>query len=151
MNKYKVRSLDAKYDETEGMLVINCLFEHSGERKIVIFSKKDISQSMFHREDIGDSNMHYFARCMAKRQSPFSLVVEDDPNRKILDETELMKYGAMFNKRIGEELESVSEGIAEERGQMQRKLGRMKEEGKIKELNALDLLKNEQIVRGKLC
>ena len=147
MNLFKVRCLGAKYDENNGMLVMNTLFEHSGEKKIVIFSKDDVSQGIFKKPDIGHQNMHYFARCMEKREDTFSLSIDDDPNRKVLSDEELMSYGATFNKRIAEELEGVKEGLSDDRGQMQRKLGRMRESGK---LNVLDLLKEESIVRGKI-
>lgn len=147
MTPYKVRCLDAKYDEDEGMLVMNTLFEHTQERKIVIMAKNDISAGIFNREDIGDQNMHRFADAMRKRKDSFKLVIEDDPNRTQLGEEELMKYGAMFNKRIIDELEKVTEGLQNESGQVQRKLGRLVDEGK---LNVMDMLKEEQIVRGKL-
>jgi len=144
---YKVRCLDAKYDEKEGMLVMNTLFEHSGERKIVVFAKNDVSIGIFHREDIGHQNMHIFANAMKQRSDPFNLVIEDDPNRAQLGETELMKYAAMFNKRIADELEKVQDGLKDEGGQVQRRLGRMVDEGK---LDVIAMLKEELVVRGKL-
>lgn len=147
MTPYKVRCLDARYDEDEGMLVMNTLFEHSGDRKIVIFAKDDVSTGIFHRADIGHQNMHLFANAMKRRSDAFNLVIEDDPNRKQLDEEELMKYGAMFNKRISEELEKVQDGLQSESGQIQRKLGRLVDDGK---LDVMAMLKEEQIVRGKL-
>jgi len=142
-----VRCLGAKYDEDNGMLVMNILFEHSSEKKIVIFAKDDVSQGIFNKPDIGHQNMHYFARCMEKREDSFNLSIDDDPNRKVLSDEELMNYGSTFNKRISEELESVKEGLSDERGQMQRRLGNMRESGK---LNVLDLLKEESVVRGKI-
>ena len=147
MTPYTVRCLDAKYDESEGMLVMNTVFEHNGDRKIVVFSKQDVSISIFHKNDIGHKNMHLFATAMSKRSGSFKLIIEDDPNRKIMSEEELMKYGATFNKRIADELEKVQEGLSSERGQIQRKLGQLVDEGK---LDAASLLKEEQVVRGKL-
>ena len=147
MNAYKVRVLDAKYDEGDGMLVINAIFEHNGERKIVVFSKDDISQVLFQKANIGDKNMHYFAECMSKRTTPFSLAIEDDPKRKVLNDEEMMRYGTMFNQRIREEMDQVCNGLADEQGQVQRKLGRLMDSNKI---DVMGLIKEEQIVRGKL-
>ena len=60
---------------------------------------------------------------------------------------EQLKYAALFSKQIGDELEKVSEGLRDEWGQVQRKLGRMAADGK---LDGAELLKEETIVRGKL-
>ena len=147
MTPYKVQCLDAKYDEDNGMLVMNTFFEHSGERKIVIFSKDDVSTGIFHREDIGHQNMHRFADAMKRRTGAFKLAIEDDPNRKQLSEEELMQYGTTFNKRITDELEKVKDGLGNEGGQIQRKLGRLVDEGK---LDVMSMLKEEQVVRGRL-
>ncbi len=147
MSAYKVRCLDAKYDEDEGMIVMNTLFEHSGERKIVVFARQDVAQGIFKVEDMAPRDVHLFAHLMSKRELSFTLIIDDDPNRTQLSDGEMMRYGAMFNKRIAEELEKVQEGLANETGQTQRKLGRMVDEGKI---DVLGLLKEEQVVRGKL-
>ncbi len=146
MTPYKVRCLDGKFDEDEGMLVLNCLFEHSGERKIVLFHKQDLAP-LFHVNEVPDYAMHTFARFMAKRSDPFNLVIGDDPNREKISASEQIQYAAMFNKRITDELDKVCEGLADEKGQMQRRLGELLEKN---EIDAVKLLREEQIVRGKL-
>jgi len=146
MNYYNVRILDARYDDENEMLVINGLLEHNSERKIIVFNKTDISNAVGF-SDLGDSNMHYFAYCLSKRTFPFKFGVDDDPNRQQLSEMDQLKYAALFSKKISDELEQVSKGLEDERGQVQRKLGRMAADGKI---DAARLLKEETVVRGRL-
>ena len=146
MTYYQVRILDAKYDPDNGMLIINGALMHNSEKKLIIFSKDDVSHA-FGLPDLGDKNMHYFAQCLAKREAPFKFGVDDDPKREQLSGEEQLKYAALFSKQIGDELEKVSDGLKNEWGQVQRKLGRMAADGK---LDAAELLKEETIVRGKL-
>jgi len=146
MTYYHVRILDAKYDQDNGMLVINGALIHNSEKKLIVFAKEDISHA-FGLPDLGDKNMHYFAHCLAKREAPFKFGIDDDPQRDQLSGEEQLKYAALFSKQIGEELEKVSEGLKDEWGQVQRKLGRMAADGK---LDGAELLKQETIVRGKL-
>jgi len=128
------------------MFVMNCLFEHSGEKKVVYMSGADISH-VYSAEKLTDDLLHYFAGLMRKRESSFKLIVGDDPNRKQMNQEDQLKYAAMFNKRISEELEAVQGGLLDDRGQIQRKLGRLMKEGKI---DAAALLAEEQIVQARL-
>lgn len=146
MAGFKVVCLDAKYDEDDKMVVMNCRFEETKERKIVIFAKKDLP-GFLSSGRMGDANMHYFCKCMKLRGRPFNLIIHDDPKRKQLTTEEQVYYAAMFNKRINEELEGVQKGLADDRGQIQRKLGQLVDEGK---LDPVALLKEESFVRGKI-
>ena len=146
MTYYKVKILDAKYDDENGMLVINGLLLHNSEKKILVFAKQDIANA-FGYPNLTDNNMHYFAQCLAKREAPFKFGIDDDPNREQLSNDDQMKYASMFNKRIAEEFEKVTEGLQSEWGQVQRKLGRWAAEGK---LDAAGLLKEEIAVKASL-
>jgi len=146
MTYYYVRILDAQYDQDNGMLVINGALIHNSEKKLIVFSKDDISHA-FGMSDLGDKNMHYFARCLARREAPFKFGIDDDPKRQLMSGEEQLKYAALFSKQIGDELEKVSEGLKDEWGQVQRKLGRMAADGKI---DAAGLLREETVVRGQL-
>ncbi|KKN26827.1 hypothetical protein LCGC14_0870860 [marine sediment metagenome] len=139
---YLVRCLDAKFDEEDGMLVLNCLFEEQQARRIVVLSKDDFH---YRGSAVPDNEMHKTAALF--RGKRFNLVVDDDPNRQQVDPQMQQQYAAMFNERITEELEKVKEGLSDETQQIQRKLGRLVDEGK---LDATKLLSNEAIIRAKL-
>lgn len=146
MTYYNVKILDARFDDENGMLVINGLLVHNGEQKVLVFSKLDIAH-VFGHSNITDDNMHFFARCLSKRQTPFKFGIDDDPNREQIGEEDQRRYAMMFNKRITEDLGKITEGLQDEWGQMQRKLGRLAAAGKI---DALGLLKEEMAVRTSL-
>jgi len=146
MGTYSVKIIEARYDEEEGMLVIYCIFLHSNDRKIIVLAKKDIS-AIFKVPELSNDHMHYFAMCLSKRPDPIQLSIDDDPNRMIISEEEQMKYAMMFNKQIADDLKQVSDGLSNEWGQVQRKLGRLAAEGK---LDAMGLLKEELAVKKQL-
>lgn len=146
MSTYSVKIIEARYDEEEGMLVIYGIFLHTNDRKIIVLAKTDIS-AIFKVPELSNDNMHYFAMCLSKRSDPIQLSIDDDPNRTIISEEEQMKYAMMFNKQIADELKQVSDGLSNEWGQVQRKLGRLAAEGK---LDAMGLLKEELAVKKQL-
>lgn len=146
MSTYSVKIIEARYDEEEGMLVIYGIFLHTNDRKIIVLAKTDIS-AIFKVPELSNDNMHYFAMCLSKRPDPIQLSIDDDPNRTIISEEEQMKYAMMFNKQIADELKQVSDGLSNEWGQVQRKLGRLAAEGK---LDAMGLLKEELAVKKQL-
>ena len=146
MGTYSVKIIEARYDEEEGMLVIYGIFLHTNDRKIIVLAKTDIS-AIFKVPELSNDNMHYFAMCLSKRTDPIQLSIDDDPNRTIISEEEQMKYAMMFNKQIADELKQVSDGLSNEWGQVQRKLGRLAAEGK---LDAMGLLKEELAVKKQL-
>jgi len=124
---YRVKCLDAVYDKMQGFLVLNLLFLDIGERRIVPWHKGDF---LFKgKRGVPDIEMERTAKMIKNRQ--FNLVINDDPNRKQFSEKEQMTYASLFNNRINEELKNVTEGLADDEGQISRKLHRMGREGKI--------------------
>lgn len=141
-NVYLCKCLDAKYDEDESMLVLNCFFEDLKEQKIVIFSRNDFH---FKGEEVPHIEMHRTAALFKGKR--FRLNVGDDPLRRHLTEQEQFTIASTFKDEISDEMGKVCEGLADDKKQIQRKLGRMMDEGK---LDPVELMKSEMIIRGKL-
>lgn len=127
MSRYKVHCLEAKYDEEEGMMTLNCFFYEFGEKRLVILSKSDFT---YKGNPCPHIEMHRTAQLF--RNKVFFLDVSDDPNRVQIKEEEMQYYAATFNKRITDELQKVSEGLVDPNQEMSRKLQRIleKERGK---------------------
>jgi hypothetical protein len=145
-NTYEVKCLEAKYNPEHQMMVLNCVFLYSGERKIVIFSRDDVV-SLLRMGQLDDGLIHSFASSLSKRKDPFKMVIEDDPDTVRISPEEEVEYASMFSKQIGEELSKVCEGLADETSKMKRKLGNLLEDGKI---DAVKLLEEEKVLRGKI-
>jgi hypothetical protein len=142
---YKVKCLDARYDPESGFLVLNCLFVTMGELRVVCFHKSD-----FHYKNnpiVPDVEMSRTAMMFRNKKPTFNLLIEDDPNRNIVDDKNYVEHVQSFTTRIESELGQVSEGLVNETGLMSRKLGKLMDEGK---LDAKQLLKNELAIRAKL-
>ena len=140
---HRVRSLDAVYDEVQGFLVLNLLFLDMGERRIVPWHKDDF---LFKgQKGVPDIEMRRTGKMIKNRE--FRITIDDDPNRKQFSEKEQMTYASMFNKRITEELGKVTEGLADEEGQISRKLHRMGKEGKF---DFAKMYNNESALRDRL-
>ena len=73
--------------------------------------------------------------------------IEDDPNTKRMTPQEENEYASMFKKTIGEELTKVCDGLVDETGKMQRKLGDLLCKDNI---DVIKLIKEEKIIRGKI-
>lgn len=140
---YKVKCLDAIYDEDNGFMVLNLLFLNMNERRIVAWHKDDF---LFKgRPGVPDSEMIHTARMIKDRE--FNLVIKDDPDRQVLTESEQAHYGTLFNKRLVDELGKVTEGLADDEGQIARKLYQMGKEGK---LDVAKMYEKELHTRNKL-
>ena len=142
---YKVKCLGAKYDEDTGMLVLNCWFHALQGPRLVILSKKD-----FHfknSEEVPDSEMHRTAHLFKKFKYDFNLVIDDDPNREQITSDNYGKYARSFADHVSGDMEQISQGLADEAGQISRRLGRLMDEGK---LDVKKLMQHELAVRAKL-
>jgi len=129
MNKpYRVQCLDAIYDDQDGFLVLNLKFlDLNNETRIVAFHKDDF---LFKgKPGVPDSEMEHTGKLMKGKS--FSLVIEDDPNRKDLNPNDQAKYAQMFNERISEEMSKAASGLSDDDKQIARKLYRLGKEGKL--------------------
>lgn len=144
MHKYKVKCLDAKYDEENLMLVLNCWFIDYSSIRLVCFNKSD-----FHYKQPGievpDIEMHKTAALFKDKN--FNIEIDSDPHLIQKTDTELNSIGKEFAHAIGNEMEQVSDGLKDESQQIQRELGRMASEGK---LDVKKLLQNEIAIQAKL-
>jgi len=127
MGKYQVECLDAVYDDENGFLVLNLFFLDMQEKRIVTWHRDDFTFKG--KKGVPDIEMLRTARMIKGKR--FHIVIEDDPNRELLDENRQMYYASLFNKRINDELEKVSGGLSDDQWQIDRKLDRMKQEGKL--------------------
>jgi hypothetical protein len=141
---YLVKCLQSKFDPDNGMLVLDCLFEHQNIRRIVYFCRDDFH---YHGNPVPDNEMHKTASLFKGKR--FNLVVENDPELESLTPEKQQEYAATFNSRIAQEMKDVQEGLSSEEGQIQRKLGRLMDAGKLK-LDAGTLLGKEIAIRAKL-
>jgi hypothetical protein len=142
---YKVRCLDARFDEDSGFLILNCLFLAIDSPRIVCLNKRDFT--FRGNPEVPDIEMQRTAMLFRTKKPEFNLVVADDPAKEQLNEDNYDKYVREFTGRISKELDSVSEGLVDEAGQISRKLGRLMDEGK---LDVKSLLQNELAIRAKL-
>ena len=141
---YRVKCLQSRFDSDNGMLVLDCLFESQNIRRIVYFSRDDFH---YKGKAVPDNEMHKTADLFKGKR--FNLIVEDDPERELLSQEKQAEYAAMFNARIAQEMQDAKDGLESDEGQIQRKLGRLLDEGKLK-LDAGTLLGKELAIRAKL-
>lgn len=144
MNKYKVKCLDAKYDENLGVIVLNCWFFVLSKQRIVIFNKSD-----FHFKKVGvePPNNEMYKTASILKGKEFNLIVEDDPDMKKLSKEEEKKFFNEFSNQISEELTKTCDGLSDDTGQIQRHLGRMIDQGKI---DVNKLIQSEMAIKAKL-
>lgn len=144
MNKpRRVKCLDATYDEDNGFMVLNLLFLDMNEKRIIAWHKEDF----LFKGDRGVPDIEMLRTSKMIKGKEFNLVVDDDPNRQTLTETQQMQYAALFNKKITQELDKVTDGLADEEGQIARKLYKMNKDGK---LNLTKLYEKESTLRNRL-
>ena len=144
MNKpHKVQCLDAMYDEDNGFMVLNLMFLDMNEKRVVAWSKDDF----LFKGKPGVPDIEMVRTCKMMKGKQFNIVVEDDPKRQTLNEDQQMHYAATFNKRITNELDKVTDGLADDEGQISRKLHRMGKEGK---LDFTQMYERERLIRDRL-
>jgi hypothetical protein len=142
---YKVKCLDARYDEDSGFLILNCHFFTLGSIRLVYLHKSDFTYKG--HPDVPDIEMARTAMLFRTKRPEFNLVIEDDPSRETISDKDYAEHVKAFTGRIEDELGKVSDGLVDEASSMQRRLGRLMDEGK---LDAKKLLENEIAVRAKL-
>lgn len=124
---------------------MNCLFLALDNLRIVCLNKRDFTFKG--NPDVPDVEMKKTARLFKTKKPEFNLVVADDPDRELINQSNYAEYVEKFTNRVADELGKVSEGLVDEAGQISRKLGRLMDEGK---LDAKQLLENEIAVRAKI-
>ena len=141
---YVVKCLDSKYDEENEMLVLACFFHALGEKKIIVFSRKDFH---FKHPGVQVPHIEMYKTARMFKGKKFKIVIKDDPKREKITDENYEKYANMFGTAIVDELGKVQEGLVDDAGQIQRKLGKMKKDGK---LDAAQLLREEKVVQATL-
>lgn len=142
---YKVKCLDARYDEESGFLILNCHFLDLGEPRLVYLHKTDFTFKG--NPDVPDIEMNRTAKLFRARKPQFNLVIEDDPSREKITEKNYAEHVQAFTGRIADELGKVSDGMVDEAGAVGRRLGRLMDDGR---LDVKKLLQSELAVRAKL-
>jgi hypothetical protein len=144
---FQVKCREASYDEQADMLVLLCFFEEFGESRIVHFPRSD-----FHYKHpsnpVPHIEMHRTAQLFQGKR--FRLVIDDDPQRSQEADTHPETLSQDFRETITEQLEKVSEGLADPNRQIARKLGDVIERDLEKRQGMGDILANEMIVRAQL-
>lgn len=144
MSTYRVKCLDARFDEESDLLVLNCWFAAFDQQRMVVLSRSD-----FHYKQPGVpvpfNEMHKTAALFKKKE--FNIAVMDDPNKKILTNEESVDLAKKFVNTAENEVNQAIEGFKDEDQQIKRKLGKMAEEGKI---DIKKLLSSELAIRAKL-
>ncbi len=126
---YRVKCIDARYDEDDEILILNCIFENVGQRLVVL--KKSDFHYKHHGNTVPHKEMHKTAELF--KGKPFYLRVEDDPEMEKLSDEEKEKYIDKFRDTMGQAFDQITTGLQSE----DRVIERKKE----------DLLR---VVRGKL-
>lgn len=144
MKPYRVKCMDAKYDEAEGMLVLNCWFNEINGQRLVVLAKSDFHYKTPENE-VPDIEMHRTANLFKGKE--FNLVVETDPNATKITDESYEKYVKSMTEGVGEEMSKVNDGLVDDAGQIQRKLGKLMDSGK---LDASKLIAGELAIRAKL-
>ena len=109
--KYKFRCLDAKYDESNEMLVLLALCEDFGEQRILHFARSD-----FHWKEPGVAvpveEMHHTASLFKDKQ--FYMDISDDPKRNKIEESPTADRDMKdYRDCVSSELEQISDTIAD--------------------------------------
>jgi len=144
---FQVKCREASYDEEAEMLVLLCFFEDFGESRIVHFARSD-----FHYKQPGVEvpaiEMHRTAQMFQGKR--FKIAIHDDPTRSKEAEESPLELGKDFRDVITDQLEKVSDGLADPQRQMARRLGDVIERDLEKRQDMGDVLANEMIVRARL-
>lgn len=120
---YKVKCLDAKFEETEGNLILNCWFEDLQAKKILVMPKVDFN---FRGEPVPDHEMEKAAKLF--KDKVFNIDFQDQE----LSEEEIAKYEEFFSKGIHEQIDEIDKELLDPKKQLERSIERVlaKEEDK---------------------
>lgn len=143
---YLAKCREAVYDEQAEMLVLLCFFPEFGESRIVCLSRGD-----FHYKHPGNPAPHIEMHRAAEqwKGKPFNISINNDPNRSRDAEDNPSALGQDFRERITQQLEEISEGLADSDRQIARKLGDVIERDRRKR-SVSELLSDEMVIRSKL-
>lgn len=135
---YKVKCLDAIYDEKSENLVLNLHVYALSAQRIILMPRSDFR---FKQLDVAPVNeLHKTAAMFKGREFNWVLLDDEaDQNKQLTPEQEKYWYDKFANA-IANDLEKVTEGLKDDSAQIQRKLGRMMNEGKI---DVRKILQNE--------
>lgn len=143
MGKWIVKCLDATYDQEGEMIVLNCWFEEPKFKRIVCFARQD-----FHYKEPGQAPSHDEMEKTAAMfvGKSFTLVIDDDPNRTKLTESNMADYRRKMSKEIKRFVGEVNEGLSNSDRKINRKLGEILEKDKSVER----IVEEELLIRAKL-
>ncbi len=110
---YRINCIDCKYDEDNQMLVLLVFFEDFGGNRILHMPKSDFHDSRTGKVP-SDVEMNRTADLFRDFEFPFTIEINDDPDRTIMDESEQADYVKLFRKEISDEMKQVVEGLQDE-------------------------------------
>jgi hypothetical protein len=145
-NRWLVRCLDARYDEDDEMLVLNCEFDGYGFRRLLCFARKDFTFK-------GDPNVpHEEMRKTAElfKGKPFWFVMNDDPVREKITPENQAKYVQYFTDEMGKYMNSVADGLADSDRRVARRVADIVEKDRARKRDASDILAEEMAIRASL-
>ena len=145
---YLVQCTASKYDEEDEMMVLFCMFKDVGEHRVLCFHRSD-----FHFKDPDNPAPHAEMQKMTQMfiGKHFNIIIEDDPNRVKIDETNQEKYLSMFKDRMVEEMEAVQDGMKDDKQRLQRYIGDLVErEKQKKEIDIDKIISEEAVIRQRL-
>ena len=143
---YLVKCREAVYDEEQGMLVLLCFFNEIGETRIVFFPRSDFHYK-YPENEVPAIEMHRTAELF--KGKPFSIVIDDDPERSKEAEEAPIQLGEDFRKRIVDQMEDVVDGLSDSDRQIARRLGGVLERDQ-KRQRIEKLLSEQMVVRSQL-
>jgi hypothetical protein len=119
VNKYRVKCLDARYDEDDEILVLNCLFEENGlGQRIVVMHRSDFHYK-YYSDKVPHAEMYKTADLF--KGKPFYLSVEDDPHMENFTQEQKNKCALMFRDEIADNIEKAATAFQEDSRILQRK------------------------------
>lgn len=146
MARYLVKCLDAKYDEEDEMLLLNCFFNQLEQKKIICLHRSDFcfknpTNPVPHNEMFRTADMF--------KGKPFYIDVPEDQSAK-LSHDDQTKYTKMFSNQIGDHLQDVVSGLADGDKKLQRRIGNVieKDRGRDKSLDLI--IEEEMAIRARL-
>ena len=144
---FQVQCREARYEETEEVLVLLCFFEEFGESRIVCFARSD-----FHYKNpnnpVPHSEMYKTARLFAGKR--FKIVIDDDPNRNKDADIHPETVSGDFRTIIEDQLEKINEGLTDSNRNLARRLGDVIERDVEKRKSMGDFLADEMLIRAQL-
>jgi hypothetical protein len=117
----RIYCLESHYDREDAMLTLHVRIEDTNEHKIIYTHKDDVSKSL--NLPMEDNDVEFFAKQIVGKT--FNWVLEDDPNRVQMDESQQEEYAKKFRAEIKSELDKVTDGLLDSDKQLERHLDRL--------------------------